>query len=167
MRKIVVAILIAAIVSIANACMTTPETQDTLIVEDINDIIVTQTTDVTVPEPSPDGSSITGFIQVRGKPLSSEVLYLADIVYVDDDTPFLAGFDRNVNIHTKTNSEGWFVFTNVPPDKMYALILDRFTISVMLKNPADGKDLLFTPSAGKILDLGTLKYDSLLDINED
>ena len=116
-----------------------------------------------IPEPGLNESTITGVLQVKGEPLISEVLYLAEIIYIDDETPYLAGFDRNVNINTQTNGNGRFIFTHVPVDEMYALVLDRFHISVLLKNPSDEKDLLFTPSAGEVLDLGVLNYDSLLD----
>jgi len=164
MKKLIVIILISTtILLIVSACTSSTIEKLTPAVKNIEQNGLTQTTSQEIPEPSPGESTITGVIQVKGEPLTSEVLYLADIVYTDAETPYLAGFDRNVNINTQTDNEGRFVFTQVPSDKMYALILDRFSYAIMLKNPADGKDLLFTPSAGEILDLGLLNYESLLN----
>jgi len=157
-------LLVISIMLFISACTASPTTEPLSPADNnIQQTELPQTVTPEIPEPGPGESTITGVIQVKGEPLSSEVLYLADIVYTDAKTPYLAGFDRNVNIKTQTDDEGRFVFLHVPSDEMYALILDRFSYAIMLKNPGDGKDLLFTPSDREILELGLLNYDSLLE----
>lgn len=117
-----------------------------------------------VPTPSQaDHSTITGFLMTNKESPTSvgeAVLYLATIHTDETGKPLAASFDRQTAPRTQTDAAGRFVFVDVP-SQQYALILDRISETFLLKSPDDNSDMILTPGAGKVLDVGRLVYDTL------
>jgi hypothetical protein len=94
------------------------------------------------------------------KPAAGVLLGLGELVPGPKGTPEMARFARSTSPTTQTDSAGRFVFTNVKAVP-YVLIQDDITESYLLNDPRTGKDMIITPSAGQVLDLGTLTYATL------
>jgi|WetSurMetagenome_2_1015567.scaffolds.fasta_scaffold108197_1 hypothetical protein len=119
-----------------------------------------------VPTPSKhDRSTITGFLMTNKEsptPALGVFLYLATIHTDKTGKPLAASFDRQTAPRAQTDAAGRFVFVDVP-SQQYALILDRISETFLLNSPSDNGDMLLTPEAGEILDVGRLVYSSLPD----
>lgn len=149
--------LLLAFSLISNACSKPTEPSSTF--------TITQTADTpytisTIPTPSPEKCVVTGVLMQNPgpSPVTRTVLMLGGILY-SNGTPAFARTNQN-DIRTLTDDNGRFVFGDVPCQE-YSLVLDKITEAILLTNPDTGQDLLFTPQAGQILDLGELVYSDL------
>lgn len=118
---------------------------------------------VVVTPSAPDRATITGILMTNSSnpvPVTNTVVALASILPNATGTPSFAAFDRTTAPKSETDASGRFVFTDVKI-QTYALILDRFYATYMLNDPKTGKDLLFNPQPGKVLDVGNLVYETL------
>jgi hypothetical protein len=118
-----------------------------------------------IPTPSKPGTAtVTGYLyvnQASPRPVAEASLALAGVVPSTDGKPWLAGFDRVNDMRTSTDANGHFIFKDVPVEKTYALILDRFLNAYLLNTPNDNKDMLIVLKAGQVLDLGKLIYATM------
>lgn len=114
-----------------------------------------------IPTPSANQCAITGvLLQNPGpKPVTRQLLALANIL-TSQGTPAFARFNSQNAIRTMTDDKGRFFFRDIPCDD-YALIFDKITETFMLTQPNTGEDLIFSPEAGQLLDLGNLVYSDL------
>jgi hypothetical protein len=94
------------------------------------------------------------------KPAAGVIVALAPVLPDAKGTRTLASYNPVTASRALTDASGHFVITNVRP-ATYALILDRVIESYMLNKPNSGGDMVFTPQAGQVLDLGKLVYDKL------
>ena len=116
-----------------------------------------------IPTPGQETGTVTGYILVNKTspaPAGTVLLALAKVIPGPDGTPMVASFNRNEAPHALTDSNGRFVFSDVPPGQ-YALILDRISDAFMLNHPENGEDFIITVTAGEATDLGEIVYASL------
>ena len=113
-----------------------------------------------VPTPASDKGVITGHLLINGEPVSTVILYLADVTKDDQGIERLAGFSRTSSPTAQVDLEGKFVFADVPPGR-YGLVLDTIHSAYLLHQPGEEIEWLFEVIAGELLDLGNLDYDSL------
>ncbi len=129
----------------------------------------TQYTITTLPTPKDDTGIITGYLLENkthpSAPSGTVVIALATIVPGPDGTPMVARFNREEAPHTLTDSNGRFVFEDIPPGQ-YGLIVDRISDAFLLNDPETGGDFIFTVTAGEMLDLGNLVYESIPGVPE-
>jgi hypothetical protein len=112
-------------------------------------------------------NSTTGFVigtllfedGENSKPVENVSLFLAKLLKDDKGTPRVAAIDRTDSQRTATASDGSFIFSNVPPGN-YGIVLDVVLDAYLLPEPDSDNDLIITVSANKVLDLGTLVYNS-------
>jgi hypothetical protein len=137
---------------------------DTLVSPLPSPAVVVPTIDPTqlfqVPTPSSEESGvITGYLLGGEKiePLSWVVLYLGEVIELDDGTPLLTAFSQTTAPSSGVDPEGRFVFIDVPAG-MYGLVVDRITSTAALRNPETGDSLLIEVKGGDVIDLGELVY---------
>lgn len=110
-----------------------------------------------------DKATITGYIYyLEGETLEPGkelILYLAEVMY-SQETPMVAGFDRTAQLKTITDSNGRFVFTDVPFNT-YSIVVDKISEAYLLRNPKTDGDLIIEVKESLIYDLGELTYKSL------
>lgn len=116
-----------------------------------------------VPPPTSDETAtVTGILLVGEEelfPVTGILLYLGDVVLLDDGRPGMSSLDKGTAPVTSTNLVGQFIFTEVPAGN-YTLVLDQITSTFLLQSP-DGGDLIVEVEGGEIVDLGELRYDAL------
>ncbi len=112
------------------------------------------------PTSVPGAATVTGFLFEGSKPAAGLIVALAPVLPDAKGTRALASYNQVTASRAVTDASGHFVITNVRP-ATYALILDRVIESYMLNKPNSGGDMVFTPQAGQVLDLGKLVYDKL------
>jgi len=125
--------------------------------------VLTSTPAPPPPTLDPSKGSVRGVLAVgvgEVKPVAGAILYLAEVLKDEGGNEAAASMDRINSPRTSTNTEGAFLFSNVPPGK-YALVLDRVLDSFMLLEPNTGESLIIEVAAGHEVDLGTLEYESL------
>jgi hypothetical protein len=118
--------------------------------------------DAPVP-PSNQFGTITGRLLVNPNDPTPElgaIVYLTAVIYDEHGVPLVAGFSRETDYKAYTDSNGRFIFTNIPYDntKLYVIILDRVHNAFLLKNPENDEHMYFSVNPGKILDIGDLVY---------
>lgn len=116
-----------------------------------------------VPTPSSsDLGTVTGILILDGdqeKPVTGAILYLGEILRLDDGTPASASLDKQTAPVTQTNAAGQFIFGDVPAGQ-YTLLLDLVSSTFLLYSPT-GSDLLIQVKGGQVVDLGELRYSDL------
>jgi len=113
-----------------------------------------------MPTPGSEWGIVTGRMLENGKPVVNLILYLAELLKDDKENEAIASFDRVSSPRAYTDTEGRFVFSNIPPDR-YGLVLDIVVDSYLLHHPDTEQQILFYIAAGEKTDLGNLNYDSL------
>lgn len=120
-----------------------------------------------VPIPSSaEYGAITGTLFTNPSspsPESGAIIYLTPVIYDAAGIPIIAGFSREGDLKSITDSGGKFIFSNVPVEKSksYILVLDRVHNAFLLKDPSTGENLYISVIPGKINDLGELIYSDL------
>jgi len=120
-----------------------------------------------VPTPkSTEYGAITGILltnQSSPSPESGAIVYLTPVIFDEAGLPVIAGFSREDDLKSITDSGGKFIFSNVPvgKSKSYILVLDRVHNAFLLKDPGTGENLYISVIPGKINDLGELIYSEL------
>lgn len=117
--------------------------------------------------PTPAGENfavVTGYLKVKKNGVEEPVeegsiLYLTEVLFYEG-TPAAAGFDRLSPLRTTTDKNGRFVFSLVPLNT-YTLILDRVVEAYLLKYPNSDLEIILEVNSSKVIDLGTLVYDTL------
>lgn len=116
-----------------------------------------------VPTPSaPDKGTVTGVLILAGnpaRPMPGAILYLGEVIKLDDGRPAMSGLDKSAAPSAQTNAAGQFIFRNVPPGD-YTLVFDLVVHSFVLGHPSGG-DLIINAVGGQITDLGELRYYDL------
>ncbi len=116
-----------------------------------------------VPTPSvPDKGTATGVLLLAGnptRPVPGAILYLGEVIRLDDGSPAMSGLDKSMAPSAQTNEAGQFIFTDVAPGD-YTLVFDLVVHSFVLSHPSGG-DLIISVAGGQITDLGELRYYDL------
>jgi len=115
-----------------------------------------------VPNPSPGKGTVTGVLILDDgfpRPVQGAILYLGEVIKLEDGRPAMSGLDKRNAPITQTNAAGQFIFKNVPPGE-YTLFFDLVVHSFVLSAPVGG-DLIIKVTAGEITDLGELRYHNL------
>lgn len=120
---------------------------------------------LTVPKPaSAQVGTVSGRIintKDGAKPLGNAPLYLGSVVKATDGTNAVVSLDKNAAPRADTDTEGRFVFTDVPAGT-YGLMLDTPQGAILLNKPVTNEDMVLEVIGGEILDVGELSY--LLDV---
>ncbi len=112
------------------------------------------------PTADPTMGTVTGKLLLNNKGVGNILLYLAEVIKDKSGKDIVAGLDRVNSPNIRTDSEGIFTFVNVKTGR-YALILDVVTNQYMINYPDKETPILVDVQAGKVIDLGTLNYDTL------
>ncbi|MBN2257524.1 MAG: hypothetical protein JW704_06845 [Anaerolineaceae bacterium] len=130
----------------------------------LDDRSLTQSAEL-IPTPGSDSTcTITGYLFENVKEPSSIVgasLYLGEIISNNEGDPVMATMNRISSLRAVTDSNGRFIFVEVPANNYYSLIFDRVTDSFMLYDPKDSGDFIIQCNGGSVLNLGELVYDVL------
>ena len=167
MRKLFVALLIFALsVSACSSKTPEPTTPPQNIAQPTSTLPTTPLPVINViPTPSTaELSTITGYLKKNPdnpEAVAGAVLFLAEVIPSDNGQPGLAAFDRTSSPRTITDANGRFFFADVPADKGYSLVIDRFYQAFMLTNPKTGGDQIFDPDPGQVFDAGELIYNEI------
>jgi hypothetical protein len=94
------------------------------------------------------------------EPVPQTVLALAEVVTDAQGKPLAAKLSQETSMRSLTDTQGRFVFVNVPPGQ-YGLVFDKIAETFLLKDPTTGRDFLFHVEAGQVLDLGELVFEEL------
>lgn len=116
--------------------------------------------------PSNQFGTISGRLLVNPEDPTPEfgaIVYLTAVIYDEQGVPLIAGFSRESDYKAYTDSNGRFIFINIPYDngKLYVMILDRVHNAFLLKDPENNEHMYFSVDPGKILDIGDLVYIDL------
>jgi hypothetical protein len=105
---------------------------------------------------------INGRLINNGKPLNKQGLFLAAIAKnPQTGQDLVAKFSAATSPYAETDTEGNFIFVNIPPGK-YGLILYTVVESYLLADPkGSGQPVYVTVAEGQTINLGELKYDNL------
>lgn len=104
---------------------------------------------------------VTGKISIRSKPVAGEILFLGTVLSDPVSGKELAvSLDKSNAPKSVTNSEGVFIFKNLPAGK-YGLMLISGMDSFLLLYPKTQDAILLDVSDHNIYDLGLLDYDDL------
>jgi hypothetical protein len=117
-------------------------------------------TTLTVPTPGPDAGVIVGtvFSTKMNGPLPNMGVYLGEYMYMTPGPDYLVTIRQESSQHTFTDSEGRFVFDNVPPGKYPILLWTPFSSHVIPDEKRE-KELVVEVTAGKVIDLDQLEVD--------
>jgi hypothetical protein len=116
-----------------------------------------------LPTPSSSDLATVGGIlivdQLEGVslPRADAQLYLARVIRATTGEASLARFDEKTSPAATTDSNGAFVFTDVPPDTYGLAIWSPMGSALILTQ--EGEDLLFEVKAGDQMDLGEIHTD--------
>jgi hypothetical protein len=86
-------------------------------------------------------------------------LFLAEVLTDENGVPRVAAINRIESPRTATDSEGQFIFSNVPPGD-YGIVLDIVVKAYLLPEPDSDDDLIISVLPGEVIDLGILSYDT-------
>lgn len=124
---------------------------------------------LSVPAPANNETGTVTGVLLMGEddvePVKGAILYLGQIVTIENNTPALASLNKQLAPTTQTSQVGQFIFTDIPVGQ-YALVYDLITATFVLNNPVDGGDLIVEVTNGDIIDLGGLHYDQLPVLNQ-
>jgi hypothetical protein len=112
------------------------------------------------PTADPKMGKVTGALVLKGSPWTKADLYLAPVIKNAQGTQVAAQLDREDNPKTTTDTQGKFVFVNVPPGR-YALMYYDNPQAFLLLDPKTRLGVSATIEANNTIDLGTLSYDQL------
>lgn len=90
-------------------------------------------------------------------PLAGAPLYLGTILTNPQGENRVVELEKGTAPKTNADSQGRFVFTNIPPGR-YGLMLDAPFGTLLLNDPKTGGDLIVEVVGGKVVDLGQLEY---------
>ena len=110
---------------------------------------------VAVPEPKADLGVITGKVIERGtnQIYLAPTLILGELTYADNPSaPPLVGFSEKTDPKAIQDQSGKFVFEDIKPGK-YSIVVWT-PMSQTLVSDGEGKTVLITVEAGKVIDLG-------------
>jgi hypothetical protein len=113
----------------------------------------------------PSKGRVVGTLQVRSpngtsEPVREKNIYLGPTVKDATGNEMLVSLDRVGSPRAITDSQGHFVFQNVPTGH-YGLIYDLVFDAFLLRKPNTQDAILIDVTAGKETDLGTLLFDAL------
>jgi hypothetical protein len=117
-------------------------------------------TTLTVPTPSPDAGVIVGtiFSTKMNGPLPNMGVYLGEYMYMTPGPDYLVTIRQESSLHTFTDSQGRFVFENVPPGKYPILLWTPFS-SHVIPDEKHEKELVVEITAGKVTDLDLIEVE--------
>jgi hypothetical protein len=108
----------------------------------------------------PSMALVKGVLLYNSKPVPGAILYLSEVVRSEDGEAGVVAFERSAPTKTFTNTEGEFVFYNIPPGE-YGLVIDLIAASYLLSYPDGSEEILVTISSKETIDLGVLDFDDL------
>jgi len=107
------------------------------------------------------GAIIGRTVQGEYRPVAGYIVGLAELVPANDGSGAIAAaYDPYNAPTTKTDEQGRFAFNNIEPGE-YGLILDAVKNQALLSFPEKGGSILMTVEPGEIVELDTLRYESL------
>lgn len=147
--------LLCSCVLLLPACTNTPATQSSA-----------TSAPATVPTPaSKEKGVVTGVLLSTSsgekKPIANAPLYLGNVLKANTGMEAMVSIDRNVSPKADVDSQGNFVFTDVPAGR-YGLMLDTPRGTILLNNPdpsAKTKNMIIEVKGGDTVNLGNLEYD--------
>ncbi len=106
-----------------------------------------------IPADSSHGA-VAGTLYLRGtnQPLSGSIIYLAEYVGLETRNPIII-LDPSRNLHTKTDRNGHFCFSRVPPGT-YGLIVWNAAESVILSDNITGYSMIIKVKYGETQQIG-------------
>ena len=109
--------------------------------------------------PDPLLGIVNGRILHKGDPVVGYSIYLADLLANDKGEERIASLKISSSPQAVLDSEGYFVFNNVKPDR-YALMFSDGISSYLLLEPELNikKAIIIEVIPGNIIDLGELNY---------
>ena len=108
----------------------------------------------------PQKGEVVGVLQLKGAPVASTNLYLADIIPNPQATEVAVHMERGKSPSALTDQNGNFNFVNIPPGR-YALMFDAPPNAYLLLDLKTHLAITVSVTAGAKADLGTLNYDDL------
>jgi hypothetical protein len=108
------------------------------------------------PTPLPDKGVVIGTVLTWGtdKPVANTQVYLAELTNADEEGDLtVAAVYFGTSPYAETDPMGKLLFVDVEPGT-YGLALWSPTGSTLVKDVSGEKDLVFTVSAGQVMDLG-------------
>jgi hypothetical protein len=110
--------------------------------------------------PDPTKGMVKGILQVKGQPVVSSNLYLAEVIPNAQATEVAARMERATSPRAQTDLQGKFTFVNVPVGR-YSLMYDAPPNAYLLLDLKTHLAISVTVKANNTIDLGTLNYDEL------
>jgi hypothetical protein len=113
--------------------------------------------------PDSTKATVTGILFSAGKPVENIPLYLARVLKDSSGKEITLSLDKVKSPSAITDSQGKFVFYNVPLDT-YGLILDNGTVAFVLTKPdsTTGEQIRVLVMATEPMNIGSLNYANLL-----
>lgn len=122
----------------------------------------TQPTASVTQDPSKGSVQMTIVYESNGSylPFKHMDFYITPIISDPTGEYRVTGLDRAKDVGAQTDDQGFVAFPNVPPGD-YALIIDNVTQGWLLPETTGKGAMTVKVEAGKLTDLGTLKFQSL------
>ena len=107
------------------------------------------------PTPAPGTATVRGELVINGRPATGHTLYLAPIIYSDQEAGGeMAALDPVNDPRAESDRSGYFHFTNVQPGR-YALGINSPIGAVLIKQ--GDSEIVIETQEGKIADLGLVR----------
>jgi hypothetical protein len=118
-----------------------------------------------VPTPSAGMSVVAGQVVGSGTaaPIKKTPIYLAQVHWDDQHKNAAYALDISRSPATTTDQNGFFVFSDLPPDE-YTLIVGDFYGRNDVVREKNGNARIFQPEAGKTLDVEVVQVNPLVEI---
>lgn len=109
--------------------------------------------------PHPSLGIVYGRLLHNGEPVVGYSVYLADLVANDQGEERVASLKISSSPQAVLDSEGYFVFNKVQPDRYALMFSDGISSYLLLKPEQDIQEaILIEVNAGQFTDLGVLDY---------
>ena len=110
----------------------------------------------------PGMGQLHGQMLVKGQPVTTGILYLAELIKDNEGKEIVASFSRESKIRADFDANGNFTFRNVPPGR-YGMIYDVVTNAYLLMFPDRQDSLIVEIKMGEDQNLGVMDYPNFPD----
>ena len=108
---------------------------------------------------------LRGQMLLNDKPMTTGILYLAELIKDNNGQEIVASFSRESKIRSDLDQNGNFVFSNVPSGR-YGLVYDLVSNAYLLTYPDRDESFIVTIIENEDQDLGILNYPKLPDSSQ-
>jgi hypothetical protein len=107
-----------------------------------------------------NNGGVVGYLHSSGNqtPIVGIGIYLGEFLPLDPGPGFLITLEQNESPHTRTDNEGYFEISNVPPGE-YPIIVWTPVRSQVIADDSGERELIVIIEAGKETDLGVIEVD--------